>query len=190
MFILFVKSHHIHYTSVRHYSSQDHILQSVVVVFVVVVFIVVVFVSSRLGCSGRRIGVCCREFILNSCCCFYVITVRVLVVYVGKVVLVVGTVIVGVCLLVVDGMMVVVVNCVDFLKPLLVPLPPPPPSSPRPPADATAADLLYCFSFIIFYHSTFVGSAWSFGFFIPATTPNDGFLYQILSIALFSYLNS
>ena len=98
MFILFVKSHHIHYTSVRHYSSQDHILQSVVVVFVVVVFVVVVFVSSRLGCSGRRIGVCCREFILNSCCCFYVITVRVLVVYVGKVVLVVGTVIVGVCL--------------------------------------------------------------------------------------------
>ena len=111
-------------------------------------------------------------------------------VYVGKVVLVVGTVIVGVCLLVVDGMMVVVVNCVDFLKPLLVPLPPPPPSSPRPPADATAADLLYFFSFIIFYRSTFVGSAWSFGFFIPATTANDGFLYQILSIALFSYLNS
>ena len=42
---------------------------------------------------------------------------------------------------------------------------------------------------------TCVGSAWSFGFYIPAwqrpiTSDFEGFLYQILSITLFSYLNS
>ena len=45
--------------------------------------------------------------------------------------------------------------------------------------------------FGFFLCSTFVGSAWSFVFFIPATTANDLRLqYQILSITLFSYLNS
>ena len=31
---------------------------------------------------------------------------------------------------------------------------------------------LFCFVFV-FYRSTFVGSAWSFGFFFPATMAND-----------------
>ena len=30
-----------------------------------------------------------------------------------------------------------------------------------------------CFVFLFFKHSTFAGSAWSFGFFIPATTANN-----------------
>ena len=43
--------------------------------------------------------------------------------------------------------------------------------------------------------STFVGSAWSFGFFIPATTANDLRLRRIFyprfyQLHLFSYLNS
>ena len=46
-----------------------------------------------------------------------------------------------------------------------------------------------------FYHSTFVGSAWSFGFFIPATTVNDLRLRRIYyprfyPLHLFSHLNS
>ena len=44
-----------------------------------------------------------------------------------------------------------------------------------------------------FKHSTFVGSAWSFVFSSsrqrPMTSDFKGFLYQILSITLFSYLN-
>ena len=42
--------------------------------------------------------------------------------------------------------------------------------------------------------STFVGSAWSFVFLSPPQRPMtsdfEGFLYQILSITLFSYFNS
>ena len=46
-----------------------------------------------------------------------------------------------------------------------------------------------------FKRSTFVGSAWSFGFFIPATTANDLRLPRIFHprfypLQLFSYLNS
>ena len=46
-----------------------------------------------------------------------------------------------------------------------------------------------------FKRSTFVGSAWSFGFFIPATTANDLRLRRIFypwfyPLHLFSYLNS
>ena len=49
--------------------------------------------------------------------------------------------------------------------------------------------------FLFFYRSTFVGSAWSFGFFIPATTANDLRLRRIFHprfypLHLFSYLNS
>ena len=47
---------------------------------------------------------------------------------------------------------------------------------------------------IFFKQSIFVGSAWSFVFSSPPQRPMisdfEGFLYQILSITLFSYLNS
>ena len=47
---------------------------------------------------------------------------------------------------------------------------------------------------IFFYRSTFVGSVWSFVFSSPPQQPMtsdfEGFLYQILSITLLSYLNS
>ena len=48
---------------------------------------------------------------------------------------------------------------------------------------------------VFFERSTFVGSAWSFGFFIPATTANDLRLRRIFyarfyPLHLFSYLNS
>ena len=46
---------------------------------------------------------------------------------------------------------------------------------------------LCCLLFFLFYHSTFVGSAWSF---IPMTSDFEGFQYHISSITLFSYLNS
>ena len=46
----------------------------------------------------------------------------------------------------------------------------------------------------VFYRLTFVGSAGSFGFSSPPQRPMtsdfEGFQYQILSITLFSYLNS
>ena len=47
----------------------------------------------------------------------------------------------------------------------------------------------------VFYRSTFVGSAWSFVFFIPATTDNDLRLRRIFylrfyQLHIFSYLNS
>ena len=49
--------------------------------------------------------------------------------------------------------------------------------------------------FSFFYRSTFVGSAWSFGFFIPATTANDLrprriFYPRLYPLHWFSYLNS
>ena len=55
--------------------------------------------------------------------------------------------------------------------------------------------LLKVFYNYIFKRSTFVGSAWSFGFFIPATTVNDLRLWRIFyprcyPLHLFSYLNS
>ena len=51
------------------------------------------------------------------------------------------------------------------------------------------------FRFYFFWLSTFVGSAWSFGFFIPATTANDLrlrriFHHRFYPLHLFSYLNS
>ena len=53
----------------------------------------------------------------------------------------------------------------------------------------------FYFYFYFFKRSTFVGSAWSFGFFIPATTANDLRLRRIFHPRcypshLFSYLNS
>ena len=53
----------------------------------------------------------------------------------------------------------------------------------------------YFYFQIIFFRSTFVGSAWSFVFFIPATTANDLRLRRIFyprfyPLHLFSYLNS
>ena len=57
-------------------------------------------------------------------------------------------------------------------------------------------EIAYCAGFVLFFkHSTFVGSAWSFCFFIPATTANDLRLWRILyprfyPLHLFSYLNS
>ena len=52
--------------------------------------------------------------------------------------------------------------------------------------------VLFC---VFFYRSTFVGSAWSFVFFIPATMANDLRLRRIFyprfyPLHLFSYLNS
>ena len=49
--------------------------------------------------------------------------------------------------------------------------------------------------YYLFKRSTFVGSAWSFGFFIPATTANDLRLRRIFyprfyPLHLFSYINS
>ena len=54
---------------------------------------------------------------------------------------------------------------------------------------------VFCFVlFVFFLRSTFVGSAWSFVFSSPTQRPMtshfEGFLYQILSITLISYLNS
>ena len=54
--------------------------------------------------------------------------------------------------------------------------------------------LVFLSYFFIFQRSTFVASAWSFGFFIPATTANDLRLRRIsitdLIHYIFSYLNS
>ena len=49
------------------------------------------------------------------------------------------------------------------------------------------AEAFTCFVIPFFKRSTFVGSAWSFGFFIPTTMTSDfeGFLSQILSITFF-----
>ena len=59
--------------------------------------------------------------------------------------------------------------------------------------NITATNMFHSVTF--FWRSTFVGSAWSFGFFIPATTANDLGLRRIFyprfySLHLFSYLNS
>ena len=55
--------------------------------------------------------------------------------------------------------------------------------------------VIFIFWLIFFKRLTFVGSAWSFGFFIPATTANDLRLRRIFyprfyPLHLFSYLNS
>ena len=52
-----------------------------------------------------------------------------------------------------------------------------------------------CDFYVIFVRSTFVGSAWLFVFFIPATTTNDlrlrrSFYCRFYPLQLFSYLNS
>ena len=60
-------------------------------------------------------------------------------------------------------------------------------------ANVVCAIILKC-PRTFFKCSTFVGSAWSLGFFIPPQRPMtsdfEGFLYQILFITLFSYLHS
>jgi len=54
------------------------------------------------------------EVVVIMRCCFYVFTVRVLEEYVGIVLVRVGTVIVGVCVVVETGIEDVVVNCVGI----------------------------------------------------------------------------
>ena len=57
-----------------------------------------------------------------------------------------------------------------------------------PPPCIVHCLILECLYFYIFLRSTFVSSAWSFRFFIPAQRPMTsdfkGFLYQILSITI------
>ena len=68
--------------------------------------------------------------------------------------------------------------------------------SQRPPVkrnNVTSSNFTCCWC--LFLGSTFVGSAWSFGFFIPATTVNDLRLRRIFyprfyPLHFFSYLNS
>ena len=58
-----------------------------------------------------------------------------------------------------------------------------------------AINIYSSFFYVFLQRSTFVGTAWSFGFFFPATTANDLRLRRIFDprfyrLHLFSYLNS